>query len=138
MFANKQSTPFVAKLRPSTFLQQLSLVVHALASIASITNALPLAIKLFVLALVLLNGSLAYRKLRLESRKIRCNEKRGWAVAWQADFENVEVLGSTVITTFCVFLHLQGKPPILIARDAMDENNYRRLIVQLKMTKLQQ
>lgn len=134
LIANKEISPFLARLKPSKKLQQLVITVHLIALVASFANALPIAIKLIVAALIGLNFWISFPKLIKEQRGLRYSEKRGWEMAEGRDFTAVDILKSTVVTTVFIFLHIRDKPAILIANDALSEDDYRQLIVKLKMT----
>ena len=134
MPTQKHGKPFFAELKPSKTLRKLIIAVHLLALGASIANAFPIIVKCGALMLVALNFTMAYRPLLTESRKIKCSAKGNWEIAWENDFESVDILKSTVISPFCVFLHLKQKPAILIVHDALEKSDYRELVVKLKMT----
>lgn len=125
---------FLAELKPSKNLQRLFIVIHCLALGASAANALPLAAKLAIIFLIGLNFKIGFSRLKNEHRKIRYSEKLGWTVSDGGNFVAVIIAKTTVITTFFIFLHLQNKAAILIASDALNEGDYRQLIVKLKMT----
>lgn len=134
MYEQKQSAPFLAELKPSKKLLGLSFGFHFIALVACLLNALPFIIKLTVAAFIMLSLWISYRRVKSESCKISYTEKTGWQISGGNGFESVEILGSTVVTIFVVFLHLKHKPPIIIAYDALDDKEYRKLIVKLKMT----
>lgn len=110
------------------------IAIHLLALMASFLNALPFLLQWATAVFVLTNWLIADRSFATETRKIKYSEKRGWEIAWGDEFEAVEILGSSVLSTYFIFLHLQNKPPVLIAHDVLDDNTYRQLTVKLKMT----
>jgi toxin CptA len=112
----------------------LLIAIHLIALGASFANALPLILKLGTAALIGLNFKLTIPRLNNGQRKIRHTEKHGWEISDDGDFEAIAVAKSTVATSFFIFLHMQDKPALLIARDALSEDDYRQLIVKLKMT----
>ena len=134
MIAKKHGAPFVAELKSSRKLQRLVIVIHLIALGASAVNALPLVVKLAIAILISVNFKINFPRLKIEQRKIRYTEKLGWEISEGGDFEAVEILKSTVVTTFFIFLQMQGKPTILIANYALSEDDYSRLIVKLKTT----
>lgn len=77
---------------------------------------------------------MTFHKFINEKRSIKHSEKLGWQISNGGDFEVVEILTSTVITTVFIFLQIQDKPTIIIANDALSEDDYRRFIVKLKIT----
>lgn len=134
MISKKQGALFAVELKPSQKLRRLLIVIHGLALGAGFANALPLAVKLAIGVAIGLNFKFGFPKLINEHRKIKYTEKLGWEVADGSDFEAATILKSTVVTTFFIFLHIQNKPTILITSDALDNDDYRQLIVKLKMT----
>ncbi|MEQ1557652.1 MAG: protein YgfX [Methyloglobulus sp.] len=134
MYTKKYSLPFVAELKPSKKLRQLCILIHALALAASFANAFPLYLKLLLSMLITLNFTIQYKRLKIENHSIKYTEARGWAMSEGQEFTAVEILKSTVVTTLFIFLHMQNKPPLLIANDSLAEHEYRQLIVKLKMT----
>ena len=134
MIAKKHGAPFVTELISSKKLQRLVIVTHLIALGASVSNALPLILKLVLAVLIGLNFKLNFPSLKNEQRKIRYTKKLGWEISEGGDFEAADILKSTVVTIFFIFLQIQNKPTILIANDALSEDDYRQLIVKLKMT----
>jgi hypothetical protein len=134
LIAKKHGAPFVAELKSSKKLQRLVIVIHLIALGASVVNALPLVVKLAIAILIGLYFKINFPQLKIEQRKIRYTEKLGWEISDGGDFEAVEILKSTVVTTAFIFLQMQQKSTILIANDALREDDYRQLIVKLKMT----
>jgi hypothetical protein len=134
LIAKKQATPLLIELKPSKKLQQLVAIIHLIAIGASIANALPVALKAGLVVLIGLNFKFTYPKLNNEQPKIKYSEKAGWEISNGGDFEAVEILKSTVITTFIIFLQVKNQPALLVANDALSEDDYRQLIVKLRMT----
>jgi hypothetical protein len=134
LVANKFSSPFIAELKPSKKVQHLLIAIHAIALGACFANALPLPFKLITALLIAFNFKITFPAFKTENRKISYSEKLGWQITKDIDFESVEILKSTVITTFFIFLHLRNQPALIIANDALDEDAYRELIVRLKIT----
>ncbi len=134
MSKNKQHTTVIIDLKPSGNLSRLNTALHLLAVGAGIANALPTPIKLAIIIMILANFILTGRDLKLESRKICYSGKGGWKIITGNETDMIEILSSTVISTWIIFLHIKAKKPIIIFHDAMDEKNFRQLIVMLKMT----
>lgn len=134
MIAKKHGAPFVVELKPSKKLQRLIIVIHLIALGASVVNSLPIAVKLAIAALICLSFKINFPRLKIEQRKIRYTEKLGWEISDGGDFEAVEILKSTVVTTVFIFLQMHNRPTILIANDALREDDYRQFIVKLRMT----
>jgi hypothetical protein len=59
----------------------------------------------------------------------------GWELADGNDYQPIQILNSTVITVFAIFLHFNKnahKQAVFIANDTLSEDDYRSLIVRLK------
>lgn len=111
--------------------------MHVLALGSSIANALPLAAKLALLTAICLHLWFVFRQLKSKQYTIKQSEAAGWEISSGNDFEPVQILNSTVITVFAIFLHFNnpaGKQSVLIVNDALTEDDYRHLIVRLKTT----
>jgi fucose permease len=134
LIAKKHGAPFVAELKPSKNLQRLIIVIHVIALSAGIVNSLPMVVKLTLAALIGLNFKINFPQSKIEQRKIRYTENLGWEISDGGDFVAVAILKSTVVTTVFIFLQMHNKPTILIANDALREDDYRQLIVKLRMT----
>jgi hypothetical protein len=134
LHTKKHATPFLIELKPSKIMQRLLIAIHLIALGASFTNALPLILKLGTAVLIGLNFKLTIPRLNNGQRKIRHTDKQGWEISDAGVFEAITVAKSTVVTSFFIFLHMQDKPALLIACDALSEDDYRQLIVKLKMT----
>ena len=139
--SKKHELPLLLELKPSTRLKQLLVVMHGLAMGSSIANALPIAVKLVLLTGICLHLWFVINRLKNEQYKIKQSEALGWAVLSEGsngnDFEPIQILDSTVITVFAIFLHFNKnarKQAVLIVNDALSEDDYRRLIDRLKTT----
>ncbi|MCK9397276.1 MAG: hypothetical protein M0Q44_17025 [Methylobacter sp.] len=125
----------LAELKPSRRLKRLLAVMHVLALGSSIANALPVAVKLALSAGIFMHLRFIIRRLKNEPYKIKHTEALGWEVSDGNGFEQVQILDSTVITIFAIFLHFNNnahKQSLLIMNDALSKDDYRRLIVRLK------
>ena len=131
----KHEPPLQLELKPSKQLKRLLVVMHVLAMGASFANALPLAVKLVLLSGLIIHLAYMFRHLSDRVCKIKQTEAFGWELADSNDFEAIQILESTVITTFAIFLHFiknTHKCSLLIVNDALTEDEYRRFIVRLK------
>lgn len=123
------------ELKSSKRLIQLLVVIHALAIGASIANALPIAVKLILLSGIAIHSYRINQRIKTEQYSIRHSDALGWEIRNNNEFKPVQILGSTVITTFAIFLHISTdgrKQSLLIVNDALCADDYRRLIVRLK------
>jgi hypothetical protein len=134
LITKKLNAPFVAQLKPSKKLQRLVIVIYLLAFATSFANALPMYLKLILVLVIGLNFKRSFPILKQERHKIKYTEKLGWQISGSGEFESIEISKSTVITTTFIFLHIHNKSAILIANDALNENDYRELTVRLKIT----
>lgn len=131
----KHEPPLLVELKPSQRLKQLLVVMHGLAMGSSIASALPVTVKLALLAGIFLHLWFIINRLKNQQCKIKQSEALGWELADGNDFEPIQILNSTVVTVFAIFLHFNKnahKQAVLIAYDALSEDDYRRLIVRLK------
>lgn len=123
------------ELKPSVRLKQLLVVMHALALASSIANALPIAVKLALLTGICVHLRFITKRVKNQRYSIKQSEAFGWELSVGNGFEQIQILDSTVITTFAIFLHFNRdakKRSVLIMNDALSEDDYRRLIVRLK------
>lgn len=125
------------ELKPSQRLERLLVVMHLLALASSIANALPIPVKLALLTGILIHFSFNIKHLKRKHYKIKQSDAFGWEISDGNDFKPVQIMNSTVITLFAIFLHFNNdadKQAVLIVNDALAEDDYRRLIVRLKTT----
>jgi len=135
--SKKLEPTLLLELKPSQRLKRLLVVMHMLALGSSIANALPVAVKLALLTGICMHLWFSNKRLKSGQHKIKHTEALGWEVSDGNDFEPVQIMDSTVITVFAIFLHFNRnaqKQSVLIVNDALSEDDYRRLIVRLKTT----
>ncbi|MDP1663895.1 MAG: hypothetical protein Q8L79_02135 [Methylobacter sp.] len=133
--SKKHEPSLLVELKPSQRLKQLLIIMHMLALASSIANALPIIVKLALLTGIYMHLQFIIKRLKNEPYKIKHTEASGWEVSSGDDFKSIQILNSTVITLFAVFLHFNNqahKQSVLIVNDALNEDDYRRLIVRLK------
>ncbi len=133
--SKKHEPSLLLELKPSRRLKRLLVVMHALAMASSIANALPVAVKLALLAGIYLHLRFILKRLKSERHKIKHTEASGWELSDGNDFESIQILNSTVISLFAIFLHFNKdahRQSVVIVNDALSEDDYRRLIVRLK------
>ena len=132
-------------IKPSHRLTVLVILIHALALAASIANDLSLTFKLGLITCICLQGWLTVKHLKNEPYTIQYTETLGWQISKDQDLVSIKILKSTVVTTFAIFLHYKensqpqfskspAKQTCLILNDALAEEDYRRLIVKLKIS----
>ncbi len=109
--------------------------MHVLALGSSISNALPIEVKLALSTGICLHLWFSIKRLTSKPYIIKHTEEFGWEISDGNDFESIQILNSTVTTVFAIFLHFNKnahKQSLLILNDALTEDDYRRLIVRLK------
>jgi len=79
------------------------------------------------------------REIKRNGLLIRYKPELGWEIALQGnDYYSIEVLPSTVITSFFIVLHFKRhknkKQTTLIAKDALIDDEFRKLMVLLKIS----
>lgn len=131
------STPYasVAEFRPkpSRSLAAWTVAAHALAALSLAGSGFPAAAGLLVIAVVPFALRRALRPLGPDVRCIIWSPARGWArrsVSHQ--YIPMELAPSSVVTRVAIFLHWRddrGVWRVLIPRDSLDEDDYRRLRV---------
>jgi fatty acid desaturase len=135
---------FIVTLKPSRRLARLVIAAHGLAIAASLANALPILYKGVLLTVLVAHLYYAVKRVNHILPSLKYAGASGWQIADDSEFESVTILKSTVVTPFAIWLHTSGrtkaglfsgnKNTILIARDTLEEDDYRRLIVKLKTT----
>lgn len=133
--SKKHEPSLSVELQPSRRLKQLLIIMHLLALASSIANALPVIVKLAMVIGIGLHLYFVLTRLKSDQYVIKHSETSGWEIASDNDFKPIQILNSTVITLFAIFLHFNKnahKQSVLIVNDALNEDDYRRLIVRLK------
>ncbi len=131
----KQEAPLFVTFKPSQKSTQLLIVLHLLALGSSIANALPLVFKLVLLTGIFVHFWFILKGTEAMHYQLTHSEGSGWELTDDNDIEAIEILNSTVITTFAIFLHFKKnakRQSLLILNDMLTEDEYRRLIVRLK------
>ena len=143
--SDKSKNTLLLVLKPSKQLKKMVIFVYTIALGACLANALAFTIKISLFALIGIQCWLAVRRLNAEHYSIRHSEALGWEISERNEFASIEILKSTVITTFALFLHFKhryqaqswqpgDKKSLLVLCDALNEEDYRCLIVKLKTT----
>ena len=143
--STKYQPALLLTLKPSKRLIQIVIFVHTLALGACIVNALAIAIKISLFAIICIHLWLTVRRLNAEQYTIKHTDAFVWEISEGNDFASIDILKSTVITTFVLFLHFKSrsqtgfwksdaKKTLLVLKDSLTEDDYRYLIVKLKTT----
>lgn len=130
--------PLLLEPKPSLYLKRMLVLAHGLALLACAISYLPIGFKATLAAVICLHLFLVVRNLNSTQHTIKHSEAFAWQVWGEHGFEPVEILYSTVITTFAVFLHIKrenaDKQTILVLSDTLPEDVYRHLIIRLRTT----
>jgi len=140
----KFEPPLLLQLKPSTRLRQVIAAAHGLALAAAWANGLPVIYKMVLSTGLFVHFYHALKRLDKPQPTIQYTEASGWELADNDEFEPVSIRNSTVLTIYAIWLHVKRRNTsgcfdkaernILIVSDALDEDDYRRLIVKLKTT----
>ena len=117
------------------------MAIHAIAIITAFINALALIYKVIITVMVLVS-LLVYikREINFHGLLIKHSNGGGWEVARSGNnFFTIEILSSTIITRYIIVLHFiqnKKKQTILICRDALFYDEFRKLMIALKISGL--
>jgi hypothetical protein len=135
-------SPFILTVKPSKLLGGMVIAAHGLAIAASLANAMPSLYQSILIAGLVVHLFHTVKQLNNGLPTVKYADESGWQIADGNEFESVVILKSTVVTTFAIWLHVRpraetgffavNKKAILIVRDALDEEDYRGLIVKLR------
>lgn len=125
------------QIRSSTSLIFLLTLSYIIALIACFLNSLTIAVKLSLIILIIFNSFFTLKKLARENWQLDYDEKNGWQKLEFSRLREIQILPTTVLSRYFVFLHYQceGKKCYrLIFKDALlaNINDFRQLIVALK------
>lgn len=112
--------------------------MHVLALASCWLNALPLLLQLLLSGWVLINGYQHRKPQAAIDTRLRYSPQSAWTVCYPgADDVSIEILPSTVVSAVACCIHYadpNGKRYLLVMRDALSADAFRRLKVQLKIT----
>lgn len=117
---------------------QLILVetLHIMAFAACWLNNLPWIMRIALSALVITSGFYQYKQPQADFY-LRYSDKNQWSAAFNHQhYQPIAIQTTTVITQWLVILHFeieQRSMTRLIFRDSLSRNDYRRLVVELKI-----
>ncbi len=141
--SKKYETTRLFKVHQSSLLIQALWVTHIIAFAAVLLTSIVLMLKLVIILLISI--SLFFyikREIKRADFFIRYSQAFGWEIAYQENyFHSFDVLPSTVLTSYLIVLHIKqqnrGKQTILICKDTLNNDDFRKLMVELKMSGLQ-
>lgn len=128
--------PLLLQLHESKRLIKVMEFIHVLALVACVLNSLPVLIKCVLFIVICSHFYFQRQQLKGQQVTIKYTETAGWEITESGEFVAVQILPSTVISIFAIFLHLKkadkSKQMVLIVSDSLAEDDYRHLIVTLK------
>ncbi len=113
--------------------------LYVLALLACWLNSLALWIKLFSSAVVIGIGLASARAGKTAGFDLLYSVNQGWSVLdAEQEYQSISIKPTTVISRWVVFLHFSFNDKVvrsrMILKDALLDDDYRRLIVKLKLT----
>ncbi|WP_341328794.1 protein YgfX [Methylotuvimicrobium sp. KM2] len=119
--------------------KKILLLMHVMALLAIVLSAIELYVQWLLIAVVIFSGIVYRRRYFIgdTERLLRYSGDYGWQLFTGGSFAQIRILGSTVLMPLAIFFHceLQGKNHYqVIFNDAMNEIDFRRLTVYLKIT----
>lgn len=123
-------------IKSSSYQLILVQTLHIISFAACWLNNLPLLVKIALSALAIASGIYQYKQPQSDFY-LRYSDKTQWSAAFNnQQFQPIAILTTTVITQWLVILHFeiqQRSLTRLIFRDSLSRNDYRRLMVELKI-----
>jgi hypothetical protein len=118
------------------------LVIHSLAFIASLSHGLSVVYKLIACVVVIISALFYWRQSQaFQAYTISYETINGWQWAKTTNhYQPMTILPTTVLTAQVIVLHFRlstgKKRSLVIVHDALGVQDYRRLLVNLKISKL--
>ncbi len=140
----KYETTQVFRVNRSELLLYGLVFLHALSLLAVLLSDIAIASKILLVIAVFLSLYLYCKKeLYFNHVLIRFSPDYGWAFAERdADFMPISLLPSTIINPYLLILHFKTDKSkiktILILSDSMNTIDFRKLLVTIKITGLNQ
>ena len=126
-------------VKQSKYILAFIISVHSLAILSCLFLAVALAFKL--LLVFLLCDSLYFHYWRYQKAYYLLSLKYTTEFAWEIFRNNrltsIRILNSSVLASFVIILHIQmnkKQRTVLVCRDAVSAEEYRQLLVALKIT----
>ena len=113
--------------------------LHILSILACWLSALPLPLRILLSLLLAFSWHFQHKACSADCTYLRYTSNAGWAVAFHdhMSYDSLILKPSTVAGGMLTILHFEVKncnKTLLIFKDAMSANDYRRLIVLLKIS----
>jgi hypothetical protein len=134
-------------ITPSFLLIKWLVILHSLAVIVAIFTPFSLIYKILTIVLVLASLAISIKQeIGSKSFILRYTTVFGWEISHSNQhFDSIEILPSTVLTTYMIFLHYriddnginkQKNKAIMIVKDALIDDDFRQLRVELRISGL--
>jgi len=129
-------------VRQSSMLVFGLVLLHIAAIFAAIQNGLNISAKMTLIFMILISLFVYLkRESQFYSVYIRYGITNGWEIAFSENkFSAVEILPSTVVSSHLIVLHFKQpqhlKQTLFILKDALVGDEYRKLMVQLRIVGL--
>ncbi len=137
----KSEAPLLIEVKQSRYLLILIILTHSLAILSVLMLSLFFGLKLLFISLIF--GSLYFQLYRYKQEFYLFILKHTTQFSWQlldkADFVEVQVLGSSVVSEWLIVLHVlidKKRRSLLVFQDAVPAEIYRQLRVTLKIISL--
>jgi len=137
----KSEVPIWVEVKQSRYLLILIILTHSLAILSVLMPPLFFGLKLLLIPLIF--GSLYFQLYRYKQEfylfVLKHTTQFSWQLLDKADFVEVQILGSSVISEWLIILHVQidkKRRSLLVFQDAVPAEIYRQLRVSLKITSL--
>lgn len=126
-------------IKPSKQHEKLLNVLHVLAILACAVSGMEVVFKTALIGSILVLKVMANGSRQSGIYQLRFTDFSGWEMAFEHNHYNrVTISESTVVTAFAIFLHCnmqnQTSKTLLIANDSLSKNDFRRLIVRLRLS----
>lgn len=112
-------------------------VLHGISISACWFNDLPIGCQLMLFLLVMASAVIQHRACQTTGVHLRYTAQEGWAISFDGQrYSVISVKPSTVVGSWLTVLYFEtdrGATALAIFNDAMSANDYRRLIVNLKI-----
>ena len=133
------------EIQPSLRLRRMLMGLYFLGLLALFISVLSIFIKIVVSVFVLGVAWVTIKRLNSSYYSIRYSDNLGWEFSAGGNYISIDILQSTVITPYLLFLHFKEsskrdyglfstKRACLIFNDAITDVDYRNLVVKLKIT----
>lgn len=117
--------------------------LHLVAILACYFTSVQVYFQLCMMSIIIVFWLICHKCRKTPVMHLRYTSNLGWQVAMgRKVYQNAMILETTVITHVVVFLHFkvddQPCSAMVIAKDSLSATDYRRLLVRLKLSGIEQ